>query len=74
MKKTIEKPLMVRRQELIEKLTSAINEAGLPFAVSQPIVKDLLTAMTTQMDQEAQRERAEYEAALKEAMKEEVEE
>ena len=70
MKKTIEKPLMVRRQELIEKLTSAINEAGLPFAVSQPIVKDLLTAMTTQMDQETQRERAEYEAALKEAMKE----
>ena len=68
--KTIEKPLMVRRQELIEKLTSAINEAGLPFAVSQPIVKDLLTAMTTQMDQETQRERAEYEAALKEAMKE----
>lgn len=68
--KTIEKPLMVRRQELIEKLTSAINEAGLPFAVSQPIVKDLLTAMTTQMEQEAQRERAEYEAALKEAMKE----
>ena len=70
MKKTIEKPLMVRRQELIEKLTSAVNEAGLPFAVSQPIVKDLLTAMTTQMDQETQRERAEYEAALKEAMKE----
>lgn len=65
--KAIEKPMMVKRQELIDNLTKVINEAGLPFAISQPIVKDLLTAMTTQMNQEADRERAEYEAAIKEA-------
>ena len=63
----MEKPVLVKRSELIQKLTNDINEASLPLVIIQPIVQDILNAVNAQLREEYEKESAEYARSLKES-------
>lgn len=62
----MEKPASLKLQDFKENAVSLVNTSGLPLFVIEPILKDLLAAVQTKMEQEYFRDKAAYEQSLKE--------
>ena len=60
----IKKPITVARQEFIENMVNEINTCGLPLWAIEPILKDLLSEVSTAAKRQYETEKAQYEQAL----------
>lgn len=54
------KPVSLIRDELVQKLVTAINESNLSYFILEYILKDLLNEVHNAAVQQAQREKAQY--------------
>ena len=63
---TINKPMSMVREELIQTITEGINNSGLPMFVIESILKEILMEVTIVSKQQMEAERAQYEEMLKE--------
>ena len=63
---TINKPMSMVREELIQTITEGINNSGLPLFVIESILKEILMEVTIVSKQQMEAERAQYEEMLKE--------
>lgn len=59
------KPIMVSRQEFIENLVTLINQSNLPLIVIEPILQGVLSDVNKGIQQQYEKEKADYEEALK---------
>ena len=67
-KQTIpEKPLLVARDEFIEKLVDLINNSGLPMVVVEPILNNVCSTVHATVQQQFEREKAAYTKEMAEA-------
>lgn len=57
----MDKPIMVARQEFIEKLVNLLNTSNLPVFVLHPIIKDVYLELEHAMLDRYQNERRAYE-------------
>lgn len=64
------KPMMVARQEFSEKLVELVNGSGVPLAVAEPILADILSLVRQSMQEQYEKEKKEWDEAQKEAQKE----
>ena len=65
MKEKIEKPIMVIRQEFIDKISYDINNCNLPLFVIEPILKEMYLEVKSLSQQQYEMEKARYESELK---------
>lgn len=63
------KPLMVARQEFSEKLVELVNGSGVPLAVAEPILANILSLVRQSMQEQYEKEKKEWDEAQKEAEK-----
>lgn len=59
-----EKPMMIIRQELIENLKNLLENCPLHAVVILPILKDFISVIENQLNNELMREKQQYEAAM----------
>lgn len=59
------KPVTVAREETARALADVINQAGLPAFILEPILRELLGDIQNAMREQYQKEKAQYEQALK---------
>ena len=59
------KPIMVSRQEFIENLVALINQSNLPLIVIEPILQGVLSDVNKGIQQQYEKDKADYEEALK---------
>ncbi len=64
MENKVRKPMSVARRELIEGLTSIINNAGVPPFVVEPILADLLSQVRDAAEKEYQEDYRAYNQKL----------
>lgn len=64
------KPMMVARQEFSEKLVELVNGSGVPLAVAEPILANILSLVRQSMQEQYEKEKKEWDEAQKEAQKE----
>ena len=69
----MEKPISVKVKEFKEEMVSLVNKSGLPFFVIEPVIKDLLIAVTSESEKQYLRDKATYEQSLKQEVNELVE-
>lgn len=62
----MEKPISLKIKEFKNTAVGLINTSGLPLIVVEPILKDILSAVQTKLDQEYLQDKANYEQSLKE--------
>ena len=62
----MEKPISLKIKEFKNTAVGLINNSGLPLIVVEPILKDILGAVQTKLEQEYQQDKANYEQSLKE--------
>ena len=60
------KPLLVARQELVEKLVKDINESGVPLVVVHPLLQAIEGDVLASIQKQYEKEKAEYQESLKE--------
>ena len=58
------KPITILRQEFIDKITAEVNACGLPMFVVEPIIKDLLSAVSSAARQQYELDVKQYEQQL----------
>lgn len=63
------KPMMVARQEFSEKLVELVNNSGIPLAVAEPILTNILSLVRQSMQEQYEKEKKEWDEAQKEAEK-----
>lgn len=63
------KPMMVARQEFSEKLVELVNGSGVPLAVAEPILANILTLVRQSMQEQYEKEKREWDEAQREAEK-----
>lgn len=56
----VNKPVTMLRDELVMKITSAINDSGLPLFLTEYIMKDILSEVHNGAVQQAKRDKAQY--------------
>ena len=61
----MDKPLVIKRKEFIEKLNNLLNESSLPAFVLEPIIKDVYSLCKQATNQELAASYAQYAEALK---------
>ena len=69
----MEKPISLKIKEFKNTAVNLVNTSGLPLIVIEPILKDILGAVQTKLEQEYLQDKAKYEQSLKEQIKEEGE-
>lgn len=69
MKEKIEKPIIMIRQEFIDKISDDINNCNLPLFVIEPILKDVYLEVKSLLQKQYAYEKAEYENKIKECNK-----
>ncbi len=62
----IEKPIMIIRQEFIEKLVEDINTCNLPLYVIEPILKDIYMDVKNSLQKQYENEMAMYMQSVQE--------
>ena len=62
----MQKPITVAIKGFKEDIVDIVNGSGLPLIVMEPILRDLLEAVREGAEGQEQRDRAEYEASLRE--------
>ena len=66
MNENIEKPMILARQEFINKLVEDINGSGLPMFVVEPILRDVYAEVKTMMQKQYEAELTRYEIQMQE--------
>lgn len=54
------KPLVIARNEFLQKLIQAANDSGLPFVVMEYVVRDFYDEVRNSAAQQYEKEKAEY--------------
>lgn len=62
----MEKPISLKIKEFKNDAVNLVNTSGLPLFVIEPILKDILSAVQSKLDQEYLQDKANYEQSLKE--------
>lgn len=62
----MEKPISLKIKEFKNTAVGLINTSGLPLFVVEPILKEVLVAVQTKVEQEYQQDKINYEQSLKE--------
>lgn len=62
----MQKPMTVAKREFSEALVGAVNSADLPFFVVRQVLEELLSAVRQGEEDQERKDRAEYEAYLRE--------
>lgn len=62
----MEKPISLKLRDFKNDAVNLINNSGLPLFIIEPILKDVLVAVQTKMEQEYQLDKATYENSLNE--------
>lgn len=70
---TINKPVMLLREEFAMDLSNLINKSRLPLYVIEPIMQEVLGTINTELKKQYEYERMQYEQALMNAAKAEGE-
>lgn len=65
MNEKIEKPIMMVRQDFIDKISNDINNCNLPLFVVEPILKDIYLEIKSLLQKQYEVEKAEYEQKLR---------
>ena len=71
--KTINKPVMMLREEFIMNMSNLINTSGLPLFIIEPIVRDMLMEINVNVKKQYEMEKAQYEQAIMSSQNAEVE-
>lgn len=64
-KESIEKSVMLLRQDFIDVLSNDINNCNLPLFVIEPILKDVYLEVKSLLQKQYEIEKAEYEQKMK---------
>ena len=62
----MEKPISLKLKDFKNDAVNLINTSGLPLFVVEPILKEVLVAVQTKVEQEYQQDKLNYEQSLKE--------
>lgn len=62
--KTINKPVIMLREEFTTNMSNLINNSGLPLFIVEPIVRDMLMEINVAVKKQYEMERIQYEQAL----------
>lgn len=62
---TVNKPMSVVRDELIDNIVDAINNSGLPLYIIEPILKDMFIEVSEGAKRQIAIEKTQYENAIK---------
>lgn len=68
--KTIEKPILLRRQEFTNNIIQMINDSQLPVFIVEYILKDILTEVHSATQQQFESEKVTYKKQINELSKE----
>lgn len=60
----MDKPISVRVRDFKDDLVSLVRDSGLPFFIIEPIMRDIYSAVQTGVEQQYQRDKADYEKSL----------
>lgn len=71
--KTINKPVMMLREEFIMNMSNLINTSGLPLFIIEPIMRDMLMEINMNVKKQYEMEKAQYEQAIMNPQNAEVE-
>ena len=66
------KPFIMLKNELMEKIITAINESGLDICIVEMILEDIMRDVSRVVDREAKKQMEEYEAAIAALQEEEI--
>ena len=66
------KPFIMLKNELIEKIVTAINESGLDICIVEMILEDIMRDVSRVVDRETKKQMEEYEAAIAASQEEEI--
>lgn len=61
---TINKPIMLLKDEFTNEMADLINNSGLPLFVIEPILKDILREVNVELKKQYEYEKMQYEQAL----------
>lgn len=62
----MEKPISLKLKDFKNDAVNLVNTSGLPLFVIEPILKEVLVAVQTKIEQEYQQDKIKYEQSLKE--------
>ena len=62
----MEKPISLKIKEFKNMAVGLINTSGLPLFIVEPILREVLVAVQTKVEQEYQQDKINYEQSLKE--------
>ena len=65
MNENIEKPMIVAKQEFMDRLVEDINNCGLPLFVIEPILKDAYAEVRSMLQRQYELEKTQYENKIK---------
>lgn len=66
------KPFIMLKNELMEKIVTAINESGLDICIVEMILEDIMRDVSRVVDRETKKQMEEYEAAIAASQEEEI--
>lgn len=66
------KPFIMLKNELMEKIITAINESGLDICIVEMILEDIMRDVSRVVDRETKKQMEEYEAAIAASQEEEI--
>lgn len=66
------KPFIMLKNELMEKIVTAINESGLDICIVEMILEDIMRDVSRVADRETKKQMEEYEAAIAASQEEEI--
>lgn len=64
MNNTVNKPVILLREEFIVNLSNLINKSGLPLFVIEPIMQEALGSINVELKRQYEYEKMQYEQAL----------
>lgn len=66
----VEKPIVIAKEELCQKITKEINESGIPLFIIEYVLKDMLNDIHNINQQILKNEKVKYQAELEKARSE----
>lgn len=66
------KPFIMLKNELMEKIVTVINESGLDICIVEMILEDIMRDVSRVVDRETKKQMEEYEAAIAASQEEEI--
>ena len=63
--KTVQKPIMLLREEFIRGLSDLVGNSGMPLFIVEPILRDVLNEVNMELRKQYKLEMAQYEESLR---------